>query len=275
MKKITSLFLVLSLVFALAASAGAEEVSASNNSDPRILATVDASTFSNAQLESMKEKIQSLSNEKYDELLAYLVSTTTDAEALRDSLSLVGVELSEVRHMSRNPEAVATASVVPLTEAYQSNMYVYDSSRTGSSNKRISVCYQLKTKESKPASYDAVTLYFNSKRAQYVSISTESKYSSVKNATKATNGTVVFNFYDNIAGTNTSYSTVEVKRTSTARLDYSAVWSHSYTKTNATVSLNPSVSFGGEGLVSGSIGASISFSNAETVWQLSDADYYS
>ena len=56
MKKITSLFLVLSLVFALAASAGAEEVSASNNSDPRILATVDASTFSNAQLESMKEK---------------------------------------------------------------------------------------------------------------------------------------------------------------------------------------------------------------------------
>lgn len=51
MKKITSLFLVLSLVFALAASAGAEEVSASNNSDPRILATVDASTFSNAQLE--------------------------------------------------------------------------------------------------------------------------------------------------------------------------------------------------------------------------------
>lgn len=276
MKKITSLFLVLSLVFALAASAGAEEVSASNNSDPRILATVDASTFSNAQLESMKEKIQSLSNEKYDELLAYLVSTTTDAEALRDSLSLVGVELSEVRHMSRNPEAVATASIVPLTEAYQSNMYVYDSSRTGSSNKRISVCYQLKTKESKPGSYDAVTLFFNSNRAQYVSISTDQNYSGVKNATKATKGTVVFNFYDKIAGTNVSHSTVEVKRTSTASpLYYSALWDHSFTKTNATVAMNPSVSFGGEGGVSGSIGVSISFSSAESSWQLSDAGYYS
>ena len=154
-------------------------------------------------------------------------------------------------------------------------MYVYDSSRTGQTNKRLSVAYQLKKAESHPGSYDSVTLFFNSNRASYVSYSVESKYTSLANGQKATSGTLVFNFYDKIASTNVSYATVEVKRTSSSRLDYGATWIHSYTETNVNVSLNPGISFGGVGLVSGSVGVSINFSSNEKTWSLSDTGYYS
>lgn len=246
-----------------------------NDINLQSLATIDAKTLPDSQLKRMEEQIQNLSNEEYDALLAYLVNTTSDSNKLRESLRLVGVDLSEIHRVYYTPTSEESPAIMPMTEAYQSFMSVYDSSRTGHTNKRISVSYKLNTKESHPGSYDAIVLYYDSTKATYKSYSTEKNYTSLKNGTKAAKGTLVFNFYDKIAGNNLSHATVEVARTSKSPLHYSAVWNHSYTKTNVNVTLNPSVSFGGTGGVSGSIGATIAFGSKENVWQLSDVGYYS
>lgn len=65
-----------------------------NDINLQSLATIDAKTLPDSQLKSMEEQIQNLSNEEYDALLAYLVNTTSDSNRLRESLRLVGVDLS-------------------------------------------------------------------------------------------------------------------------------------------------------------------------------------
>ena len=109
-----------------------------NDINLQSLATIDAKTLPDSQLKRMEEQIQNLSNEEYDALLAYLVNTTSDSNKLRESLRLVGVDLSEIHRVYYTPTSEESPAIMPMTEAYQSFMSVYDSSRTGHTNKRIS-----------------------------------------------------------------------------------------------------------------------------------------
>lgn len=67
-----------------------------------------------------------------------------------------------------------------VSEANQATMYVYDSSRIGSSYKRVSVACQLNVREFRPVSYDSVVPYFNSTKATYRFYSVESNNTSLK-----------------------------------------------------------------------------------------------
>lgn len=268
--------MILALVMALSLSIPAGAVSENSKADPASLASIDAEILTESQVDDIRENIQSMSDEEYDAYLAEMVTTSTDHTRLRENLKLVGVNLSEIHCVQYNDSINMRNLIVPLSGANQATMYVYDSSRTASSYKRVSAAYQLNVRESRPASYDSVVLYFDSTKATYRSYSVESNYTSLKNGTQAGNGTLVFNFYDNLSGTNVSYCTVEIapKSSATGQLFYSAVWSHSRTATDINVSVNPSVTFGGSGGVSGSIGATINFNNQETIWELSDVKYY-
>ncbi|MCI9466218.1 MAG: hypothetical protein HFE99_03780 [Ruminiclostridium sp.] len=274
MKKFAQRFFAVSMLTLLLTqvcyAANANEV---NFSDPYMLATVDVENLTQDQLSTINKSIQMYSNEEYDEFLAYMVNNTDDHVALREDLALVGVEISEIKEVSVPTNNNGLIS--PLTNISNATLYMYDSTRTGSSNIRASASYQLKITESRPGSLDAVIFYYDSTKASYVSHSVGAN-TTLKDGSKAPRGTLVFNFNDQNSRTNYSYCTVEVSRkaSATGKIFFCTNWIHSYLTTSTSVTLNPSVTFGGSGAVSGSIGASINFSPVETTWQLSDIKQY-
>lgn len=162
MKKVFSVFVCLSMILSMSVGAFATEGvgDRSEIEDLHSLINVTPETISSKEISYFSSLINSLSDEEYDNLLAYYVVNSADHDNLRATLNLLGVELSEIQCVMHSPSDEYDGTT-PLTEAYDATMYIYDSSRSGYTNRRISVAYQLLEKERKPASYDAVIMYFN------------------------------------------------------------------------------------------------------------------
>lgn len=276
MKKVFSIFICLSMVFSMSVWALATDDIGNCNGVEDLYGIINLTpeTITSDEIAYFSSIINGLSDEEYDDLLAYCVVNSSDHENLIETLNLVGIELSEincVRHSSYDDYD----GIAPLTEVYDATMYIYDSSRTGHTNRRISVAYQLLEKERRPASYDAVIMYYNSEQADFVDYSCESNYSSLKDGSQAFNGTLVFNFYDELANTNVSYSTLELDPNIIGSdLAISVIWYHSYSEWAIDFVLDPSVSYSSSDGITGAIGATIDFGTDEQVWQLSDVKYF-
>lgn len=128
----------------------------------------------------------------------------------------------------------------------------------------------MKSTETRSGSEDVVAVYFDSTLATYYGTSTVGNYVNLRDSSRAGSGTVVFNFDDKLAGTNSCSSIVYViakSGTSGKTFKYAAKWVHTYTKTDVSGSFTADISYGGSTGVSGSIGVNVNLSPSETSWQ--------
>lgn len=98
---------------------------------------------------------------------------------------------------------------------------------------------------------------------------------SLRNGQYTTSGTLVYNFYDEIAGTNYSYASVIVtpkSGTSGDDLNFGVDWTHTYTEQDIQTTVSTQLGFGGDGLINGSIGCSVTVSSNQMSWGLSDTN---
>lgn len=149
-------------------------------------------------------------------------------------------------------------------------MSVYSAHRSGDGYYTLYTRTQLKAKETRPGSEDFVTIYFNSNVATYYSTDTVGNYTNVRDTLQKNNGTIVFNFDDDLAGTNYGINIVRVKPksgTSGKALEYAASWIHTYKKTEASGSVEGGISYGGKGKVESSVGVTVNLSSSESSWQ--------
>ncbi len=234
--------------------------------DLKDLASISSENLSDFQITSLKNQIMNLDDKTYDGLIAELVWTTSDYKSLQKTLEKVGVELSD-------PKELNDQNSIQRIPPYDGNIVVYSNKRVTDSYYRLFAEYSLSTVEPFPKSADVIILYYDSTKATYYDYNAESRYSSLRSGQYATSGTLAFNFYDDIAFTNYSYSAVYVtpkSGTSGQWLDYGADFVHTYTEYEVSGTFTTSLKFGGTGLVGGSIGCSVTVSPNHVEWSIAD-----
>lgn len=236
------------------------------------LVSSDIDDFSLAQINSLKNQINSLDNKSYNDFLASLVAKADDYELLQNNLKLLGVELVnfKVKNVSNTNN-----EFVLMSSPNNASIITYANKRHGDSYYRLYAQYNLTYREWYAGSQDVILMYFNNNMANYYSYNCESNYTTLRSGQYATSGTLAFNFSDAAAGTNTSYAVTYVTPKSGTQgqwLDFGADWVHTYLEEDTQSSFSTSLNFGGTGGVTGSIGCTVTVSTNQYDWSLADTN---
>ncbi|WP_410771364.1 hypothetical protein [Fontibacillus sp. BL9] len=260
MKKI---LVALSLVLALCIpiSAFAESPLSLQN-----LSNEDVSKLSTKGIENIKKQINSMSNKEFDNFIVDYLRNNSDHDKATINLSKLGVTLE------KPSQAIKTRSV----DAWEAELWVTSARRGGESFHRLIAYYGFdQASETKPASYDVIGVYWNKNAASYYSYNnSDSTKNSLRSGQRTGEGLALFNAYDDKMLITMDYwvSVYVTPKTNGGDIDFGADWTHTYDQKSTTSTGQASISFGGTGLIEGSIGYSVTTSTTETSWTLSDTN---
>lgn len=258
-------FLTLMLIMVLSFSM-VNVTFAADNLDIDDLSYILTNKLSSQEQTYIKQKIANLNDKEFDEFIISALQNTNDINKLIETLSLLGVEVTK-------PNKKIQLQGVPGRNA---SVWVVSARRTGESFYRLIGYTSLDFIETRPGSYDVITMYFDSDMTNYYHYNT-SDYTDLRSGQYATSGTFVFNLYDKFMGRSTQYGAVYVtpkSNTSGEWLDFGADWAHTFTKTETT-SITPTakITFDGKGKVSGSVGVSVTIDpSVEDKWEKGDTN---
>lgn len=213
----------------------------------------------------MSYKVNSLTNKEFDDfIVAYLTEDKDFAKI--DNLLKIGIII-------QTPKKANEKIIIQGLEGPDLNIYITATKRIGDPFYRLITYYKPSAAEQFPASYDSITLSWDSSIGEFYSYNTsDSKYNSLKSSSGAYNGTLVFNSYDYRFSilTPEQYVAAYVTPIASGYLDFAVEYQHSFTNFTFSGTLDPSVSFSGPGIVKGSIGAKINWNYQESVWTKGD-----
>ncbi|ACL21587.1 hypothetical protein Dhaf_3569 [Desulfitobacterium hafniense DCB-2] len=266
MKKTATLMLATFLLFFMSFPVSAEIIS--KNNLPELvdeISKLDSQNINNENIADLSQKVNSLTDKEFDDfIVAYL---TGDKEFTKiDNLLKVGIIIQP-------PKKADEKIITQGFEARDLNIYVTATKRIGDPFYRLLAYYKPSAAEQFPASYDSITLSWDSSKGDFYSYNTSnSNYNSLKSPAGAYNGTLVFNSYDYRYSilTPEQYVAAYVTPIASGYLDFAVEYQHSFTNFTFSGTLDPSVTFSGLGIVKGSIGAKINWAPQETIWYKSD-----
>lgn len=228
---------------------------------------INLDIISKEDKQALKNKIESLSDKKFDDFIVNSLENSNDKIKLKNNLRQLGVELN------LNNNNNYTLCSVP---SYDAEIYVTSVRRGSDSYYRLISYVNLKKSEIRPGSPDIIAMYFDSNKAEYYSYNTSTN-TSLNTGINATRGTLVFNLYDNRMGTSTEYVSVYVTPrhiSSNNWIDFGSDWTHTYRKTSVSgISPSAEITFIGGSIVGGSVGVSVNIDlSVESSWKLADTN---
>lgn len=262
MKKIlVSLLLAVVLCIPTSAFAGSPMMSLQN------LSNEEFSELSTKGIESLKKQIDTMGDREFDDFIVKYLKNNIDHEKAAVNLSKLGVTLAK-----KPSQLIETRSV----EAYEADIWVTAAKRGGESFYRLIAYYGFDdASETKPGSYDVVGIYWNKNSASYYSYNNSSdEKNSLRSGQRSGDGLVLFNAYDDKMYITMDYyvAVYVTPKANGGDIDFGADWTHTYDEKSTSSTGQASISFGGDGIVSGSIGYSVTTSTTEESWTLADTN---
>lgn len=198
--------------------------------------------------DKLTDEINELTNDDFDNLMHELtIKNSKDYQTLKEKLELVDVEYE--------PTFKKISEFAPLTiEANELTLTAYSTKRVGDSFWRINSSWSSSLSEGRPASYDLVSIEWDPDKASYygynVSSSTKNP-TTARDGSKRGSGIYLFNSQDKAYIALDSYAVVYVTKKSGSKLDYGTKYTHSYAKTDVTISGEANFEFQKTGKVGG------------------------
>lgn len=205
-------------------------------------------TCTNAALiQAYTNKIQSLSDSEFNEMIAEMMENTTDIYELRDKLAMFDVELGT--------SEADDCSLMTLEDT-DVNFTNYYAKRGGDSFYRLFIKMTFDAQEFNPGSLDGLVTYFDPDMSEYFGydILAEDAFTLRSDRSKD-DGYITFNFHDELlhgVGYQDAYTVVMhvIPLVSGQYIDYGAELGHSYTENNISISGSIGITlpktFGGE-----------------------------
>ena len=249
---------ILPLAFVLILTIGVLSSCTQKQEEPGLeeLASMKSNELNESQKVSFKRQIAALDDKSYDDLITHLVGTATNYKDLREILKIIEVDLSEVKVQSHENS---------------SNLTLYASKRKSDTYYRLFAQYTLEPEDYNPGTTDLIIMYFDTSKADYYLYGCESNYTSLRSGQYVRAGTLPFNFYDDIALTNGSYAVIYITPKPVVAgklLDFGAEWVHTFTELEAQDKGSANLDFGKTGLVSGSVGCSVTVPPDQKQWRI-------
>lgn len=220
-------------------------------------------------LSSLKSDINKMNDDQFDNFIVNYLRENTDRDQSITNLSKLGITLTIYPAQKIKPLIV---------EAYESEITAYSAKRIGDSYYRLYADYGFVNDiEDHPASYDVVGIYWDKNAARYYSYNnSNSEHNSLRSGQRTADGLALFNAYDAkmyLNSVNDYWVAVYVTPTaSSGEIAFGADWTHTYDTKSTSSTGQASVSFGGSGLVNGSIGYSITTTTTERSWEIADTN---
>lgn len=252
------------------------------NSDTKIDIMSLATKQDIANITPYKEVLTLMDDKCLDTTISALIMQTDNINHLKERLNECNIELGPVKKTVYTPsqsKALASSTNLDIDEV---ELLVYSLKRGGQDYYHLCCGFSFTAYELDPATMDAVVMYFDSNSASYYDYYRDSKGFSMKSGQQANNGTVVFNFKDSYLGLlgdlNYPYTCAVyvVPKSSATEVFYGTDFLHTYGHTDVDLTnVSVGVSFGGTGLVGGSIATNFSLSHGENSWQIGDTNAFS
>lgn len=260
--------LIVLLILTISLISNFNPIYADNVDILKNLDNIEINQMTKVEQDLLKKEISKMSDDVFDQYMINLLQNSDDLNKLTKNLLYLGVDVFI-------PKTQYDILEVP---PYSATISVSSAKRTGDPYYRLYGYTSLSYPETKSGSYDVITVYFDSSKANYYSYNTSS-YTDLRSGLYATSGTVVFNLYDKYMGISTQYGAVYVTPKSGYSgqwVDFGADWTHTFTKPEVTgITPTAQISFGGKGIVSGSIGVSVSIDpSVEQKWDKADTNAF-
>ncbi|MBP1906487.1 hypothetical protein J2Z32_003149 [Paenibacillus turicensis] len=229
----------------------------------------EINTMSLQELNTFKKEIYELNDKQFNQFIVKYLKNNTDYEQVKKELAKLDVEITVPK--------LTTNSISPMyTEAYNANLWVTSAKRGGESFYRLIAYYGFDKgyAEWNPATYDVIGVYWNKNAASFYSYENSSdEHNSLKSAQNKSEGLLLFNAYDSKMASGVDfYVAAYVTKKNNTNIDFGADWTHTYSTKSTSSSGSAKVDFGGNGIVGGSIGYTVTTSTNESSWQISDVN---
>lgn len=260
-KPILNLALIASLLFSSFTMTQAKVLD--NSTTLKSLGRTPIDKITEENFDVMESEINAMSDKEFDDFITKFVSEQSDKNTAKNKLSKLGVQLEFQKADNEYAPLYLSPSYLTLT--------AYSAHRGHDPYHRLYVSFYWNgEKESRPATYDVLGIYFNKDKADYYGYShITSDRIWLKDSSQFAIGTILFNVDDSQFNifTGTFYAAVYVTPTVTGgQFVYGGKYIHTYNTTSTTTSGSASVNFSGTGLA-GSIGFSVSTTTIETNWE--------
>lgn len=229
-----------------------------------VFSITDIDTLDCQRLNVVKEKILSFDTDEFVRFINNYIRLHMDnKQKIKDDLEKIGVYIE----FANNEQNISIQKI----EAYEMEHEIAIARRAGSQLYYVSYMFKFNKKETCPGSYDVLGLFWDSDRLSYDNYSTsETKYVDLRDITNKKKGTLVFNVFDkNIEVGKYYYATVVLapKVVDGNWYEVGAKYTHTFTTTQTSISLSNKIDYGGSGVVSGSIGYTVTINQIEQMWE--------
>jgi hypothetical protein len=232
MRKLLSCLLVL--LFFVSTTNGVNIQAADISSNPSV-----------GNINELQEmNINNMSDSEFDNFLMNYIKENkmngVSFDKIKDSLSSIGVSVSEKDMSQKNTRSVRYCGISALD-----SFYVYSAHRGQDSYYRLYAALSFNSTETQRGSYDVVSLEWDPDYGKYYPNNTDTVNGmSTMDGSNRSNGIYLFNFNDLMfqAG-NSTWAAVYVTPKRSGTLEYGSKYVHTYEKTNISWTIGQNISY--------------------------------
>jgi hypothetical protein len=278
-----ALVLILSIVMVMSFSTGAFAAESSQAKvDANKFTAYDVNQLTRIDINDLKRQVKSMSNYDFDNFVAkYIGAAQVDQfEDVVEVLNKLDIEVNkptrEYKSFKKTASTKNKVTIAALGASY-CEVTITSAKRSGESFYRIISTYGIKddgkiyqTKEEKPGTYDVIGVFFDPSYFSYYGNNNSSgSRNSLKDTSQKDSGTILFNAYDQyMVDGETDWVAVYATKKASGAAYYATKWTHTWSTKSTSSSNTASVTFGGPGIISGTIGYSVTTTDTEGKWEI-------